>query len=129
MVNIFKEVDGLQAEINKFRPLSSNMLKQIREYYKIGLTYSSNALEGISLTESETKVIIEDGITIGGKPIRDHYEALGHSEAYDLMYKLSKNSVFTEANIKRLHHLFYYRIDEKKAGKYRKEKVFLWLKV
>lgn len=125
MVNIFKEVDDLQAEINKFRPLSSNMLKQIREYYKIGLTYSSNALEGNSLTESETKVIIEDGITIGGKPIRDHYEALGHSEAYDLMYKLSKNSVFTEANIKRLHHLFYYRIDEKKAGKYRKEKVFI----
>ena len=46
MVNIFKEVDDLQAEINKFRPLSSNMLKQVREYYKIGLTYSSNALEG-----------------------------------------------------------------------------------
>jgi len=125
MMNIFKEVDDLQAEINQFRPLSSNMLKQIREYYKIGLTYSSNALEGNSLTESETKVIIEDGITIGGKSIRDHYEALGHSEAYDLMYKLSKNSVFTEANIKRLHHLFYYRIDEKKAGKYRKEKVII----
>ena len=115
----------MQKEINKFRPLSRHMLKQIKQYYRIGLTYSSNALEGNSLSESETKIILEDAITIGGKPIRDHYEALGHSEAYDLMYKLAKNGLWTESNIKKLHRLFYYRIDEKKAGKYRKVKVFI----
>ena len=125
MSKILEETDALQKEINTYRPLSRHILKQIKEYYRIGLTYSSNALEGNSLTETETKIILEDGITIGGKPIKDHYEALGHSEAYDLMCKLAQNGLFTEANIKKLHKLFYYRIDEKKAGRYRKVKVFI----
>ncbi|SPD71988.1 Filamentation induced by cAMP protein Fic (fragment) [uncultured Desulfobacterium sp.] len=54
------------------------------------MTYSSNALEGNALTETETKIVIEDGITIGGKPLKDHFEAIGHSEAYDLLYKVAK---------------------------------------
>jgi Fic family protein len=101
------------------------MLKQIREYFRIGMTYSSNALEGNSLTETETKIVIEDGLTIGGKPVRDHLEALGHSEAYDLLFRLAKSQDITEANIKELHRLFYYRIDVKQAGKYRKLRVII----
>lgn len=100
-------------------------MEQLKEYYRIGLTYSSNALEGNSLTETETKIVLEDGITIGGKPIRDHYEATGHSEAYNLLYRLAKNKEITEKDILDLHRLFYYRIDEKNAGKYRKEKVII----
>lgn len=125
MNGILKEIDKLQEEINSYRPLSANILKQLKEYYRVGLTYTSNALEGNSLTETETKVVLEDGITIGGKPIRDYYEALGHSEAYDYIYKLAKAKGITEDNIKKLHKLFYHRIDEAKAGKYRKEKVFI----
>ena len=125
MREIFAEIDKLHKEINSFRPLSKNILKQFKEYYRVGLTYTSNSLEGNSLTETETKVILEDGITIGGKPIKDYYEALGHSEAYDHIYKLAKNTGLTEAGIRKLHKLFYYRIDETKAGKYRKEKVFI----
>ena len=49
-------------------------------YYKTGFTYSSNALEGNSLTLSEAKVLLEDGITVDGKPIRDCYEATGHAK-------------------------------------------------
>lgn len=124
-MNILQEIDELQKEINLHRPLSTNTLRQLKEYYRIGLTYSSNALEGNSLTESETKVVLEDGITIGGKPLKDHYEALGHSEAYDLIYTLSKKQGFTEENIKKLHNLFYYRINKTSAGKYRKERVFI----
>jgi len=101
------------------------MMKQIREYFRIGMTYTSNALEGDSLTETETKIVIEDGITIGGKPVRDHLEALGHSEAYDLLFRLAKNQDITEANIKEIHRLFYYRIDAKQAGKYRKRRVII----
>lgn len=123
--NKIKEADRLKKELGKYRPFSGEILKQLKEYYRIGLTYSSNALEGNSLTETETKIVLEDGITIGGKPIKDYYEALGHSEAYDFIYKLAKKENFTETDIKKLHRLFYYRIDEKKAGKYRKEKVFI----
>jgi Fic family protein len=125
MKEIFTEIDRLQQEINSYRPLPASTLKQLKEYYRIGLTYTSNALEGNSLTETETKIVLEDGITIGGKPIKDYYEALGHSEAYDHIYKLSKGKEFTEDDIKKLHKLFYYRIDETQAGRYRKERVFI----
>ncbi len=125
MKEIMSEIDKLQEEIDSFRPLPASTLKQLKEYYRIGLTYTSNAIEGNSLTETETKIILEDGITIGGKPIKDYYEALGHSEAYDYIYKLAKDKGVAEDDIKKLHKLFYHRIDEVKAGKYRKEKVFI----
>lgn len=125
MRKILNQIDKLKTEIDNFRPLSPPILKQLREYYKIGLTYTSNALEGNSLTETETKVVLEDGITIGGKPIKDYYEAIGHSEAYDLMYELARSKDITENDIKKLHQLFYKRIDDAKAGKYRQEKVFV----
>jgi Fic family protein len=120
-----KEVDKLQKEINKFRPLSPYAMKQLKEYCRIGLTYSSNALEGNSLTETETRIVLEEGITIGGKPLRDHLEAMGHSEAYDHLYKISKRKVITEEDILELHKLFYYRIDKENAGVYRKVPVII----
>ncbi|MEK6715027.1 MAG: Fic family protein [Candidatus Omnitrophota bacterium] len=123
--NCIKEIDELKAKIDKHRPLSEHALKQLKEYYRIGLTYSSNAIEGNSLTETETKIVIEDGITIGGKPLKDHYEAMGHSEAFSFLYELVKNKSITENDILKLHHLFYYRIDENKAGKYRTVNVLI----
>ncbi len=120
-----KEMDSLQKEINKFRPLRRNALKQLRDYYRVGLTYSSNALEGNSLTETETKIVLEEGITIGGKPLKDHYEAIGHSEAYDYLFQLSKKKIITEENVLQFHRLFYYRIDKENAGVYRKVPVII----
>ena len=120
--SVFQKIDALKAKIDGHRPIDAYMLKQVREYFRIGMTYSSNALEGNSLTETETKIVIEDGITIGGKPVKDHLEALGHSEAYDLLFRLAKGRDITEANVKELHRLFYYRIDAKQAGKYRKQR-------
>lgn len=122
---MLKKIDELKDRIDKHRPIDRHFLAQIKEYFRIGLTYSSNALEGNSLTETETKIVLEDGITIGGKPLKDHFEALGHSEAYDLLYKISKTRAITEANIKALHRLFYYRIDSRQAGKYRRRKVII----
>ena len=122
---VLKKIDALRLKIDTHRPLDAHTLKQVREYFRIGTTYSSNALEGNSLTETETKIVIEDGITIGGKPVRDHLEALGHSEAYDLLFRLAKHQDITEANVKELHRLFYYRIDAKQAGKYRRKRVII----
>jgi len=115
MKNLLEEIDSLQKEINSFKALS----KQIKEYYRIEFTYSSNAIEGNSLSESETKIILEDGVTIGGKPLRDHMEAIGLSDAYDFLYVLMKNKTITEQDIRKLHSLFYLRIDQKNAGVYR----------
>lgn len=77
------------------------------------------------MTESGTKVVLEDGITIGGKPLKDHYEAIGHAEAYDFLNSIAKEKSVSEKDIKNLHRLFYRRIDENKAGQYRKVKVFI----
>lgn len=100
-------------------------MKSLKEYYRIGLTYSSNALEGNSLTESETKIVIEDGLTIEGKPLRDMYEAVGHANAYDYIHTLATNKPLEEADILELHRLFYEKIDINNAGHYRTIPVFI----
>jgi Fic family protein len=125
MKNIFQEIDALQKEIHSYRPLKADFLKQIKEYYKIGLTYTSNALEGNTLTESETKIVLEEGITIGGKLLKDHLEAVGHGDAYDFLYTLVRPKSILEKDIKELHKLFFSRIDEKNSGKYRKNKAII----
>jgi Fic family protein len=125
MEALLKEIDKLQAEINKYRPLDKKLIEQQKEYFRIGLTYTSNALEGNSLTETETKIVIEEGITIGGKPLKDHFEAIGHSEAFDFIYKLAKGKTISEKDIKELHRLFYYRIDKENAGEYRTVKAYI----
>lgn len=123
--NCFEQNDKLKKQIDSFRPLSSDALAQIKEYYKIGLTYSSNALEGNTLDLAETKVVIEDGLTIGGKPIKDHFEAIGHAKAFDEVINLAKKDYFTQDNIKYLHKLFYSNIDSENAGQYRTSQVII----
>lgn len=119
------EIDKLKAELDKYRPFDENTVKQLKQYYKISLTYTSNAIEGNTLTESETKVIIEDGITIGGHPIREIQETLGHSKAYDFIYTLINKTDITEDDILTIHKLFYEQISTEYAGKYRDKKVII----
>ncbi|MCX5750476.1 MAG: Fic family protein [Candidatus Saganbacteria bacterium] len=124
--NKIKECELLKKELDAFRPFPGPVISQLKEYYKINLTYTSNNIEGNSLTESETKVVIEDGITIGGKPLKDHLEALGHALAYDFIYALvEKKKGISEQAILKTHHLFYEKIDEDNAGKYRQVQVFV----
>lgn len=124
---LFDKIDQYAQAIAKRRPLTPDEVKELDAYFRIGLTYSSNALEGNSLTLSETKVLLEDGITAGGKPIRDCFEATGHAKAYDYMLTLarSKDLQLSEDVILRLHQLFYSGIDEDRAGCYRSGQVFI----
>ena len=122
---MFKKADENNRLLSAYRPLPPETLKSLREYYRVGLTYTSNALEGNSLTESETKVVIEDGLTIEGKPLRDHYEAVGHAKAYDYIYQITDMEGLEEEAILALHRLFYQQIDAEKAGKYRDVKVYI----
>ena len=74
--NRFSDNDEYKAKIGSYRPLNEDTVKQIQEFYRICLTYSSNALEGNTLDLAETKVVLEDGLTINGKPMKDHLETL-----------------------------------------------------
>lgn len=120
-----EKLDLYQNTINELRPFEGEMLKQIKDFYRVGLTWTSNALEGNSLTESETKVLIEDGLTVGGRPLRDMFEAVDHAKAYDYMFTLLGNKEIIEKDILYLHKLFYQNIEEKFAGRYRDIPVFI----
>ena len=121
----YSQADENNRKLSAYRPLPPETLKSLREYYRVGLTYTSNALEGNSLTESETKVVIENGLTIEGKPLRDHYEAVGHAKAYDYIYNITEKEGLAEEDILCLHRLFYQQIDSEKAGHYRNVKVYI----
>lgn len=125
--DLLKKIDGYAAAIHAYRPLSEAEVKELDAYYRIGMTYTSNALEGNSLTLSETKILLEDGITVGGKPIRDCYEVTGHARAYDYMVALARSGSLsvTENMICRLHRRFYNGIDPDHAGQYRKGQAFI----
>jgi len=110
-MTIYERIDANKAAIDGIRPFEGEYLLQLREYYRIGLTWTSNALEGNSLTEMETKILLEDGLTVGGKPLRDTLEAVGHSLAYDYMFGLLGERRITVNDIQALHRLFYKAID------------------
>ena len=118
-MEILKKIDLFQREINALRPLEGEMLRQIKDYYRIGLTWTSNALEGNSLTESETKMLLEDGLTVGGKPLRDVFEAVDHAKSYDFMFSLLENRRIDQPATLKMHELFYQNIEPEYAGQYR----------
>ncbi len=123
--NKIDKCDIQKKEMDTLRPLSNDQSKALKEHFKIGLTYSSNALEGNTLTLIETKVIIEDGLTIGGKTLREIDEATGHAKAYDFIFDIVQNDNITLQDILNIHKLFYQNVDPDNAGTYRTKKVFI----
>lgn len=124
-MNIYERLDANKAAIDRIRPFEGEYLRQLREYYRIGLTWTSNAIEGNSLTELETKILLEDGLTVGGKPLHDTFEALGHSHAYDYMFSLLGGRHISTEDIKTMHRLFYRSINEAHAGVWREVSIIV----
>jgi Fic family protein len=123
--NKIDKCDEQKKGIDSYRPFSAEQSKQLKNHFRIGLTYSSNALEGNTLTLIETKVIIEDGLTIGGKSLKEIDESTGHARAYDFIFELVQNETITLKDILKIHKLFYQNIDPDNAGTYRTQKVFI----
>lgn len=122
---VIAKVDLLMKDIKALRPLTCAELEQLRQDHRTGLTWASNAIEGNALSLAETKLVIEDGLTIPGKPLRDHLEAVGHAAAFDMLQDMARQSRIGEDAIKGLHHAFFRRIDEENAGQYRIERVVI----
>lgn len=123
--NKISKCDEQKKAIDSYCPFTPEQSKQLKDHFRIGLTYSSNALEGNTLTLIETKVIIEDGLTIGGKSLIEIDEATGHARAFDFIFDLIKIENVTLEDIKKIHKLFYQNIDPDNAGIFRKQKVFI----
>jgi len=113
-------------ELDKLRPFPKAALQNLREQIIIEWTYNSDAIEGNSLTLRETKLVLQDGLTISGKSLREHLETINHKEAIDFVEKLvRKKSNINSLAIRQIHSLILSKIDDEEAGKYRNVKVFI----
>ncbi len=114
----FEKLDALKAQLDAYRPLDANVVKNLHENLVLQWTYHSNAIEGNTLTLKETKVALE-GITIGGKTLREHFEVINHREAILMVEDLvSHQEPLSERVIKDLHYLVLKNIDQDNAGRY-----------
>lgn len=121
----FRHLDRLKAKLDSFRPLPPEIMQNLHDDLVLRWTYHSNAIEGNTLTLKETKVVLE-GITIGGKTMREHFEAINHREAIYFVEELVKQDKFiSEWDIKSIHQLILKNIDDKNAGVYRKINVVI----
>lgn len=121
----FTEIDRLKCKLDSLRPLPEHTVRTLHEQQVLEWTYHSNAIEGNTLTLKETKVVLE-GITIGGKPMREHFEVINHKQAIDYVEAIIQGQeLLDEWQIKSIHQLVLKNIDDKNAGRYRQENVVI----
>ncbi|AWW29112.1 DNA-binding protein [Echinicola strongylocentroti] len=115
-----EEIDQLKEQWQQRRPLGSTQLQKMKEYFNVAYTFESNRIEGNTLTLQETHLVVNEGITIGGKSMREHLEAINHSEAVDYLEELirEKADIYNRSLLE-LHYLILKGIDRENAGKYR----------
>ena len=125
MKNLLGQIQEKKEQLDKLRPLSSIQVRNLKNVYDIQLTYNSNAIEGSTLTYSETKLILNEGITIGGKSINEHLETINHQEAISFIESIANipTNQITLVDIKNIHNLILKGIDKQNAGTYRKQNV------
>lgn len=123
-----KNLDAKLKTLNSLRPIPSSILTKIREQMQIEMTYNSNAIEGNTLNLQETYWVIQEGLTIKGKPLKDHLEAKDHKAALDYLYELidlNKKNTISELLIRELHSLVVHSSDKDIAGVYREGEVII----
>jgi len=119
MRELLAAITARKERLDKLRPLSPQALTALEHYYDIELTYTSNAIEGNTLSPVETTLVIEKGITVGGKPLKDHLEALDHYDAIRYVRELARAPTgLTESDVRNLHRLVTQRSAPEIAGKY-----------
>ncbi len=120
--NIRERIDAKLKQLSIIRPINTSSMKKLREQFALELTYNSNAIEGNLLTLKETFFVINEGLTIKGKPMRDHLEVKDHFETLEYLYKFAekeRKQNFTEVTLRTLHQLVVRETESGEAGKYR----------
>ena len=117
---LLKEVDVQKEQLSALRPLPEEALKKIQDALDIEYTYESNRIEGNTLTLQETALVVNEGVTISGKSMREHLEAINHAEAISYIKDIAKQDIeISERTIKEIHALILHGIDRENAGRYR----------
>ena len=116
----FEQIDRLKSWLDSFRPLSPIIVEELKKLYDVQFTYNSNAIEGNTLTQSETELVLSKGITVGGKTLIEHLEVIGHKDAIDYVESLSQQKqALGEWEVKQIHNLILRKIAPEEAGRYR----------
>jgi Fic family protein/DNA-binding XRE family transcriptional regulator len=120
---ILDEIDTLKATLNKYRELDSFRIAQALE---LEYTFESNRIEGNTLTLRETDLVINEGLTISGKSMREHLEAINHVEAVTYIKQLiERNFSLNERELLSVHNLILRGIIPEDAGRYRRVQVMI----
>lgn len=120
LMDMLERVNQKKDRLNQLRPIPAIALEKLRESLMMEWTYHSNAIEGNTITLQETRVILSDGITVGGKTLREHFETLNHHEAIAaLEEKVSPQYKLKASDIMHIHGLVLQRIEKEFAGRYR----------
>lgn len=115
--HLLAQIDDLKTRLDAARPLTSAQLQQALD---IEYTYESNRIEGNTLTLRETDLVVNKGLTVGGKPMREHLEAINHYEAILYIRELAaKGATLDEREVRNIHALILHGIDRDNAGRYR----------
>jgi len=123
MTQLLSQIAKQKQTLDALRPLSCEQLANLKSYFDVELTYNSNAIEGNTLTYNETKIVLNEGLTIGGKTLNEHLEVINHKEAIDFIEALSTQKHITLKDIKDIHYLILKGIDNKNAGSFREIEV------
>ena len=119
MIELRAAIAAKKSQLDQLRPLSDEALTNLEHYYDLEITYTSNAIEGNTLGPVETTMVIEKGVTIGGKPLKDHLEALDHYDAIRYVRALARETGrLLEGDIRNLHRLVMLRSRPDIAGQY-----------
>jgi Fic family protein len=115
-----QQIDQLKTWLDSFRPLPPILVSELKKLYDVKFTYNSNAIEGNTLTQSETELVLKTGITIGGKTLNEHLEVIGHKDAIDYIETLTQaETTVGEWEIKQIHNLILRSVSPEEAGRYR----------
>jgi Fic family protein len=114
------EVTTAKGWLDGIRPLPALVLSELNERFTVRLTHHSTAIEGNTLSQSETQIVLEKGITIGGHSLREHLEVIGHRDALEFVIRLANNSeAISERSIRELHSLVMRGQEHEEGGAYR----------
>ena len=117
----FEKLTEKKALLDQHRPLPPELLQNLEQWFLVELTYTSNAIEGNTLTRRETAVVVEKGLTVSGKSLVEHLEATNHAAALRGIMELVsvKTSDLSESTVLDIHNTILRGIDDGNAGHYR----------
>ena len=123
---LLEEADALRSQVKEHRPLNPAALEKVHQALDIAYTFESNRIEGNTLTLQETALVVEEGLTIGGKSMREHLEAINHFEAIAFIKEVAQQQLpITQSLILQIHALILRGIDRDNAGRLRTVSVLI----